>query len=112
MGWGKGGGGGGKEGAGGGGRGFNKVVLPTPASAEQEVDIVARRVAQLGRSIGLPDTPHGADEIRRGVTVFRELRQGVTEDGRAKVKSPSGTLSAAEAISVVTSGLALAAHFG
>ncbi len=36
----------------------------------------------------------------------------MTEDGRAKVKSPSGTLSTAEAISVVTSGLALAAHFG
>ena len=46
------------------------------------------------------------------VTVFRELRQGVTEDGRAKVKSPSSTLSTAEAISVVTSGLALAIHFG
>ncbi len=93
-------------------RRFNTVVLPVPASAEQEVDIVARRVAQLGRSIGLPDTPHGADEIKRVVTVFRELRQGVTEDGRAKVKSPSGTLSTAEAISVITSGLALAAHFG
>src|SRR5579863_4155542 len=71
-------------------RRFNTVVLPVPASAEQEVDIVTRRVAP----------------------VFRELRQGVTEDGRAKVKSPSGTLSPAEAISVVTSGLALAAHFG
>jgi MoxR-like ATPase len=96
-------------------RRFNTVVLPVPASAEQEVDIVTRRVEQLGRSIGLPDTPPGGpagDEIRRVVTVFRELRQGVTEDGRAKVKSPSGTLSTAEAISVVTSGLALAAHFG
>jgi MoxR-like ATPase len=94
-------------------RRFNTVVLPVPASAEEEVDIVTRRVAQLGRSIGLPeDLVHGADEIRRVVTVFRELRQGVTEDGRAKVKSPSGTLSTAEAISVVTSGLALAAHFG
>jgi len=100
-------------------RRFNTVVLPVPASAEEEVDIVARRVAQLGRSIGLPQTQvsgagevSGADEIRRVVTVFRELRQGVTEDGRAKVKSPSGTLSTAEAISVVTSGLALAAHFG
>src|SRR5712664_2183222 len=94
-------------------RRFNTVVLPVPASAEQEVDIVARRVAQLGRSIGLPAVKRvGADEIRRVVTVFRELRQGVTEDGRAKVKSPSGTLSTAEAISVVTSGLALAAHFG
>jgi MoxR-like ATPase len=94
-------------------RRFNTVVLPVPASAEEEVDIVTRRVAQLGRSIGLPgNLVHGADEIRRVVTVFRELRQGVTEDGRAKVKSPSGTLSTAEAISVVTSGLALAAHFG
>ncbi len=93
-------------------RRFNTVVLPVPASAEQEVEIVTRRVAQLGRSIGLPETAPGADEIRRVVTVFRELRQGVTEDGRAKVKSPSGTLSPAEAISVVTSGLALAAHFG
>ena len=94
-------------------RRFNTVVLPVPASAEEEVDIVTRRVAQLGRSIGLPaSVTHGADEIRRVVTVFRELRAGVTEDGRAKVKSPSGTLSTAEAISVVTSGLALAAHFG
>ena len=96
-------------------RRFNTVVLPVPASAEQEVDIVTRRVAQLGRSIGLPDAPAdgpAGEEIRRVVTVFRELRQGVTEDGRAKVKSPSGTLSTAEAISVVTSGLALATHFG
>ena len=46
------------------------------------------------------------------VTVFRELRSGVTEDGRTTVKSPSGTLSAAEAISVITSGIALSAHFG
>jgi MoxR-like ATPase len=96
-------------------RRFNTVVLPVPDSAEQEVDIVTRRVAQLGRSIGLPDLPHGAtgsEEIKRVVTVFRELRQGITEDGRAKVKSPSGALSTAEAISVITSGLALAAHFG
>ena len=99
-------------------RRFNTVVLPVPASAEQEIDIVTRRVAQLGRSIGLPDMPQmrgegeAGGELRRVVTVFRELRQGVTEDGRARVKSPSGTLSAAEAISVVTSGLALAAHFG
>ena len=93
-------------------RRFNTVVLPVPATAEEEVAIVSRRVGELGRSIGLPDTRHGLDEIRRVVTVFRELRQGVTEDGHTKVKSPSGTLSTAEAISVVTSGIALAAHFG
>lgn len=93
-------------------RRFNTVVLPLPATAEAEVEIVSRRVGQLGRSLDLPAAPEGLDEIRRVVTVFRELRGGVTADGRTKVKSPSGTLSTAEAISVVTNGLALAAHFG
>ncbi|MET7327675.1 AAA family ATPase [Nonomuraea sp. NPDC005650] len=93
-------------------RRFNTVVLPVPATAEEEVDIVARRVGQLGRALELPETTTGPAEIRRVVTVFRELRAGVTEDGRTKVKSPSGTLSTAEAISVLTSGIALAAHFG
>ena len=43
---------------------------------------------------------------------FFVLRDGKTEDGKTKLKSPSGTLSPAEAISVMNSGLALAAHFG
>jgi MoxR-like ATPase len=93
-------------------RRFNTVVLPVPASTEEEVDIVARRVGQLGKSIELPEVPHGVDEIRRVVTVFRELRNGITADGRAKLKSPGSTLSTAEAISVVANGIALAAHFG
>src|SRR5439155_1928530 len=93
-------------------RRFNTVVLPVPAGVEEEVDIVARRVAALGRALELPDLPPEVDEIRRVVTVFRELRNGVTQDGRTKLKSPSGTLSTAEAISVVTGGMALAAHFG
>ena len=93
-------------------RRFNTVVLPLPESADAEVDIVSRRVDQIGRSLDLPAVPDGVDEIRRVVTVFRELRDGVTTDGRTKLKSPSGTLSTAEAISVVTNGLALAAHFG
>ncbi|GAB3155226.1 AAA family ATPase [Micromonospora sonneratiae] len=93
-------------------RRFNTVVLPVPGSADEEVDIVARRVAQLGRSLELPEVPPAMEEIRRVVTVFRELRTGLTEDGRTKLKSPTGTLSTAEAISVVTNGWALAAHFG
>ncbi|MFC8872241.1 AAA family ATPase [Streptomyces sp. NPDC057148] len=93
-------------------RRFNTVVLPLPETAEAEVRIVSRRVDQIGRSLDLPTAPDGVDEIRRVVTVFRELRDGMTGDGRTKVKSPSGTLSTAEAISVVTNGLALAAHFG
>jgi len=93
-------------------RRFNTVILPVPAGVEEEVDIVSRRVSALGKALELPDLPPAADEIRRVVTVFRELRNGVTEDGRTKLKSPSGTLSTAEAISVVTNGMALAAHFG
>jgi MoxR-like ATPase len=92
-------------------RRFNTVVLPLPADAEQEVEIVRRRVQQLGRALELPATP-ALDELRRVVTVFRELRGGRTADGRAKLKTPTATLSTAEAISVVTGGLALAAHFG
>ncbi|RJL34129.1 ATP-binding protein [Bailinhaonella thermotolerans] len=93
-------------------RRFNTVVLPLPATAEEEVEIVSRRVAEIGASLELPAPPAAIDEIRRVVTVFRELREGVTADGRTRVKSPSGTLSTAEAISVLTGGLALAAHFG
>jgi MoxR-like ATPase len=93
-------------------RRINTVVLPVPSNVDEEVDIVARRVASLGRSLELPEVPDALAEIRRVVTVFRELREGVTGDGRTKLKSPSGTLSTAEAISVMTSGMALAAHFG
>jgi len=93
-------------------RRFNTVVLPLPATPEEEMAIVARRVSELGAALALPDVPTAADEIRRVVTIFRELRDGVTEDGRTSLKQPSGTLSTAEAISVMTNGLALAAHFG
>jgi MoxR-like ATPase len=93
-------------------RRFNTVILPVPDSLEDELLIVTRRVDSLGRSLGLPELPPALEEIRRIVTVFRELRAGVTEDGKTKLKTPSGSLSVAEAISVVNHGLALAAHFG
>lgn len=93
-------------------RRFNTVILPLPAAAEEEVEIVRMRVASLGRALELPAEPPALAEIQRIVTVFRELRSGATEDGKAKLKSPSGTLSTAEAISVVMGGMALAAHFG
>ena len=93
-------------------RRFNTVVLPLPADPEDEVRIVSIRVAELADALELPPVPTAVEEIQRVVTVFRELRSGVTADGRTAVKSPSGTLSAAEAISVITSGLALSAHFG
>jgi hypothetical protein len=70
------------------------------------------RVDSIGRALDLPAETPALAEIRRIVTVFRELRDGKTEDGKSKLKSPSGTLSTAEAISVVSNGMALAGHFG
>lgn len=93
-------------------RRFNTVVLPVPESAEEEVEIVQRRVAAQGKSLELTGEIPAVEEIRRVVTIFRELRDGRTEDRKVKLKSPSGSLSTAEAISVLTSGQALAAHFG
>ncbi|MDQ3184376.1 MAG: AAA family ATPase [Actinomycetota bacterium] len=93
-------------------RRFNTVVLPVPETMEEEVEIVERRVASLGRALELPAEKPALEEIRRVVTVFRELRGGVTEDGRTKLKTPTGTLSTAEAISVLTGGLASAAFYG
>ena len=93
-------------------RRFNTVVLPLPETEDEEVAIVARRVAQLGRALELPEMPSALEEIRRVVTIFRELRSGITADQRTRLKSPTGTMSPAEAISVITSGIALAAHFG
>lgn len=93
-------------------RRFNTVVLPLPATIEEEVEIVRQRVESLGRALQLPADPPALEEIRRIVTIFRELRGGVTADGKTKLKSPSSTLSTAEAISLVNSGLALAGHFG
>jgi MoxR-like ATPase len=93
-------------------RRFNTVVLPLPDTLEEEVTIVSRRVDELGRALALPAEKPALEEIRRIVTIFRELRQGATADGKMKLKSPSGTLSTGEAISVVNSGLAMAGYFG
>ncbi len=93
-------------------RRFNTVVLPLPDTADSEVKIVSQRVAELGRALELPAEPPALAEVRRVVQVFRELREGVTADGRVTLKVPSGTLSTAEAISVLTNGLTLAVHFG
>lgn len=93
-------------------RRFNTVILPLPSTEEEEISIVTKRVHEMGRALELPAEPPTLKEVRRVVQVFRELRDGLTADGKTKVKSPSGTLSTAEAISVLNSGLALAAHFG
>jgi len=93
-------------------RRFNIVVLPLPDALDEEVQIVSRRAEQLGRALELPAEQPPLTEIQRVVTIFRELRSGVTEDGKTRIKSPTGTLSTAEAISVITNGMAMSAYYG
>ena len=53
------------------------------------------------------------DELARIlVTVFQELRNGATTDGKTKVKTPASVLSTAEAISVLFNAGILAQGFG
>lgn len=93
-------------------RRFNIVVLPAPADLETEIEIVRSRVQQLSASLDLyADQPQG-DVVEQVVTIFRELRNGVTLDGKQKLKTTSGVLSTAEAISLLTNAMALAGSFG
>ncbi|RNF82618.1 ATP-binding protein [Montanilutibacter psychrotolerans] len=93
-------------------RRFNTVILPVPSSEAEEISIVVKRVAELGVALQLPTEPPALKEVKRIVQIFRELRNGQTEDGKSKLKSPTSTLSTAEAISVINNGMALAGHFG
>ncbi len=93
-------------------RRFNIVVLPVPTDLDTEVSIVQKRVREIGTSLRLPASPPAQEAVRRVVTIFQELRKGQTLDGKQKLKSPSGVLSTAEAISVLGNGMALAGHFG
>ena len=93
-------------------RRFNIVVLPTPADLETEVDIVRRRVKEISSSYKINAKIPDEDSLYKIVTIFRELRQGATLDKSQKIKPPSGVVSTAEAISLLTNGMALAASFG
>jgi len=93
-------------------RRFNVVVLPPPATIAEETEIVTRRVREIGTNLALPPVAPADQEIARIVMLFRELRSGQTLDGKLRLKTVSGSLSTAEAISVGISAWAEAAHFG
>jgi MoxR-like ATPase len=93
-------------------RRFNVVVLPLPATIEEETRIVAKRVGEIGAALELPPVAPAEREIERVVAIFRELRGGQTLDGRTRLKTPSGSLSTAEAIAVAIGAWAEAGHFG
>jgi MoxR-like ATPase len=93
-------------------RRLNVVVLPLPATLEEEAGIVRKRVGEMGAALDLPAIAAPDKEIERVVTMFRELRGGQTLDGKTKVKTPSGSLSTAEAIAVTIGAWAEAGYFG
>jgi MoxR-like ATPase len=93
-------------------RRFNIVVLPTPKTIESEIEIVGKRVREQAAHLELKAKVPAAEAIEKVVTIFRELRTGQTLDGKSKLKTPSGVLSTAEAISVLTGSMALAGNFG
>lgn len=93
-------------------RRFNIVVLPTPSDMATEIDIVRTRVSQMSSGLDLNARQPDADTVEKVVTIFRELRSGATLDGKQKLKSTSGVLSTAEAISLLANSMALAGSFG
>jgi len=65
----------------------------------------------MAQGLDLPAPKNVAQEVARVVAIFRELRGGATLDGKMTLKTPSGTLSTAEAIAVMIGGLSQAAFF-
>ena len=93
-------------------RRFNTVILPLPDSIDEEIDIVRRRVESFEKVMQLRLKSLLWRRFAVSLLSSVELRQGATADGKTKLKTPSGTLSTAEAISVVNNGLAMAGYFG
>ncbi|MFD1981107.1 AAA family ATPase [Mesorhizobium newzealandense] len=92
-------------------RRFNVVVLPLPEDMAEEVAIVSKRVGEMAGGLDLPVPKNVGEEIARVLTIFRELRSGATSDGKVTLKTPSGSLSTAEAIATMVGGLSQAAWF-
>ncbi len=92
-------------------RRFNVVVLPLPDDVDQEIAIVTKRVGEMAQSLDLPAPKNVSEEVARVVAIFRELRGGATLDGKITLKTPTSSLSTAEAIAVTIGGLSQAAWF-
>lgn len=93
-------------------RRFNIVVLPSPKDLEMEMDIVKTRVEQMAGNLDLNASLPEEEVVEKVCTIFRELRTGETLDKSQKVKTTTGVLSTAEAISLLCGSMALASSFG
>jgi len=93
-------------------RRFNIVHLPMPATLADEIEIIRYRLAQINAEDGLGKFRIDIKPLTEIITIFRELRNGVTEDQKKKIKSPGSTLSTAEILSVLQTGVHHSIHFG
>ena len=93
-------------------RRFNIVVLPSPKDLDMEMDIVRTRVEQMAGNLDLNASLPEKEVVEKVCTIFRELRNGETLDRSKKVKTTTGVLSTAEAISLLCGSMALAGSFG
>ncbi len=82
-------------------RRFNTLYMPLPHRLEDEIRIVKQRVDQLGQSLSLPLDQLQDNHLHHLLTIFRELRNGITSDGKQKLKSTKSSWSPAETISMV-----------
>ncbi len=91
-------------------RRFNYIHIPLVADKQTEMAIVRERSAQLIARYSVP-TPMEEPILDLLTTVFREMRAGRSEQG-VSLKTPSTTLSTAEAIGVALDAALHARYFG
>jgi len=93
-------------------RRFNIVQLPMPTSLEDEMRIITYRLDQILAEEGLEKYKIKIKPLEEVITIFRELRNGMTEDKMKKIKMPGSTLSTAEILSVIQTGIYHSLYFG
>ncbi|RJG37988.1 ATP-binding protein [Motilimonas pumila] len=91
-------------------RRFNYIHIPVVSDGATEQAIIAQRIAELTEQYQLTVSVQ-PDVIELLSRVFRELRQGRTEDG-IKIKPVSSTLSTAESIAVLLDASLHAQYLG
>lgn len=91
-------------------RRFNYVFIPIVGDQKTEVKIVQQRSEELLKRYNLT-AKISPTVVELLATVFREIRSGKTSDG-VSLKSPSTTLSTAEAIGVALDAALHARFFG
>ena len=93
-------------------RRFNIVYLSMPETLQEEIDIIHFRLGQIQRDLNLEKYKVPLQHLSDLITIFRELRNGETEEKKSKIKSPGSSLSTAAVLSVLQTGIQHSIHFG